>query len=128
MLNVMGHELDFDITAPDDLDRYLRCGEEMSARAAEAPPMPETVTTPEHLRAYTEWCRAYCKICTDWIDAVFGEGIANKLLGPKTSVAKLLDVCDAIQAAATKQGEMVGLHIKKFTPNRATRRAQRKRK
>ena len=64
MLNVMGHELDFDITAPDDLDRYLRCGEEMSARAAEAPPMPETVTTPEHLRAYTEWCRAYCKICT----------------------------------------------------------------
>lgn len=128
MLLVMGQELDFDITAPDDLDRYLRCGEMMSTQAAAAPPMPQAVTTPQEMRAYADWCRAYCRICTDWIDAVFGDGTANQLLGPKTSLAKILDVCDAIQDAATRQGEEIGLHIKKFTPNRATRRAERKRK
>lgn len=125
MLNVMGVELDFDITAPEDMDRYLRCSEEMSMKAAAAPPMPGPVTGPEQLAAYRDWLSAYCKICTDWIDAVFGEGTANKLLGQKTSLSKILDVCDAIRAATTKQGEAVGLHIRQFAPNRATRRSRK---
>lgn len=125
MLTVKGLELDFDITAPEDMDRYLRCGEEMSAKAAAAPPMPQIVSTSAHLAAYKDWLTAYCRICTEWIDAVFGAGTANKLLGSKTSLSKILDVCDAIREATTKQGEAVGLHLQEFAPNRATRRSRK---
>ena len=46
----------------------------------------------------------------------------NKLLGPKTSLSGVMSLCDEIGEAAVQQGNAVGLQIKKYMPNRATRR------
>ena len=111
MMKLRGHEFDFDISCPEDLERYLRCSEEMTQKAASAPPMPADMTYPHGLRAYT-----------DWIDGIFGDGACNKLLGPKTSLSGVMSLCDEIGEAAVQQGNAVGLQIKKYMPNRATRR------
>ena len=54
MMKLRGHEFDFDISCPEDLERYLRCSEEMTQKAASAPPMPADMTYPYGLRAYTD--------------------------------------------------------------------------
>ncbi len=125
MLKVLDTELDFDITSPDDLDRYIRANEKMVAQAAQLPPMPQTTVGLANLRAYQEWVAANCRQITDWIDDIFGEGTANKLLGPKTSLSAILDTYDALKAAVTAQGEAVGARLRQFAPNRATRRAKK---
>lgn len=122
MMNLRGHEFDFDISCPEDLERYLRCSEEMTQKAASAPPMPADMTYPHGLRAYTDWMAAYVRLLTDWIDGIFGDGACNKLLGPKTSLSNVMSLCDEIGEAAVQQGNAVGLQIKKYMPNRATRR------
>ena len=79
MMKLRGHEFDFDISCPEDLERYLRCSEEMTQKAASAPPMPADMTYPHGLRAYTDWMAAYVRLLTDWIDGIFGDGACNKL-------------------------------------------------
>ena len=32
MMKLRGHEFDFDISCPEDLERYLRCSEEMTQK------------------------------------------------------------------------------------------------
>lgn len=126
MLKVLGNELDFDITSPDDLDRYIRASEKMVAEAAQLPPMPQTTVGLANLRAYQEWVAANCRQITDWIDDIFGEGTANRLLGPKTSLSQILRLYDAIRDAAGQQGKEVAAHLRQFAPNRATRCAQKR--
>lgn len=121
MLHVLGVELNFDITAPDDLDRYLRACERLEEVGKALPPMPEAGVGADWTRAYRDWVRANCKAVTDFIDDVFGEGTANRLLGPKTSLSRILDVYDAIQAAAGEQAQRILRHTLEFAPNRATR-------
>ena len=96
MMKLRGHEFDFDISCPEDLERYLRCSEEMTQKAASAPPMPADMTYPHGLRAYTDWMAAYVRLLTDWIDGIFGDGACNKLLGPKTSLSNVMSLCDEI--------------------------------
>lgn len=125
MLKVLDTELDFDITSPDDLDRYIRASEKMAAQAAQLPPVPHGLNGLGDLKAYQAWVAANCKQITDWVDDIFGEGTANKLLGPKTSLSKILDLYDAIRDAAGQQGEEIALHVRQFAPNRATRRGRK---
>lgn len=129
MLKVLGNELDFDITSPDDLDRYVAACEEM-IQANESLPAPPEAYDPaagrdafEWTKVYRSWVRANCELITNWIDAIFGEGTANKLLGPKTSMNAILDVYDALEAAIADQGAATGARMRQFAPNRATRRA-----
>lgn len=122
MMKLRDLEFDFDISCPEDLERYLRCSEEMERRTADAPPMPTDMTHPHGLRAYTDWMTAYVKLLTDWIDGIFGDGACNKLLGPKTSLSNVMSLCDEIGEAAARQGDAVGMQIRKYMPNRATRR------
>jgi hypothetical protein len=122
MLKIREFEFDFDISAPEDLERYLHSCKAMEERERNAPGMPVDRTSPQYLADYLAWLKAYCKLLTDWIDDVLGEGACNKLLGAKTSLSELLDLWDEIEAAATAQGEAIGRHVQKYTPNRATRR------
>ena len=84
--------------------------------------MPTDVQDPQYMQDYYKWLSAYCKILTDWIDDILGDGACNKLLGPKTSLSGLMNVYDEISEAATAQGNAIGQHIRKYMPNRATRR------
>ena len=142
MMKVKGHEIDFDITSPDDLQRYLAASDAMEKAAATLPPMPSPaeMASPAGIRAYTAYITvtvdngenntAYitgqCKLVTDFIDAAFGDGTCNALLGPKTSLDALMDVTDALRDAIAAQGQRAGERITGYMPNRATRRAAQK--
>lgn len=122
MITVNGTAIDFDITAPEDLRRYRAAGERMTAAAQAAGDPPQDVSSPLGFAAYIDYLDGQCRLLTGFIDEAFGEGTCNALLGPKTSLEKLLDACDAIGAAVEQQGQDVGVKIKKYLPNRATRR------
>lgn len=127
MITVLGHEIDFDVTAPADLDRYLEAMHGMEQRAAGMPAMPEQASlgTADGILAYTEYLRGQCMLLTDFIDAAFGEGTCNKLLGAKTSLDKLMDTVAALREAVTEQGEQAGKKLEAYAPNRATRRKKK---
>ncbi len=120
MLVINNVELNFDITAPDDLVRYKTEGETLQ-KAIEALPKVD----PTDLDAYIDWLQKYSTALTDWIDNIFGENVCNKLLGAKTSINKILDLTDDITNAVTAQGEEFGVRMKKYTPNRAQRRVKK---
>ena len=122
MLKVNGLELGFDITAPDDLHRYLDAAKAMDEAAASAPPLPkaEALSTREGLRAYTAYIEGQCKLLTDFVDKAFGDGTCNALLGPKTSLSGLMDVVAALREAVAAQGQQAGERIAAYMPNRAT--------
>lgn len=124
MLIVLGKEIDFDVTSPADMQRYLAAETAMHESAATLPPAPDpaTMATMEGLQAYQEHLAAQCKLLTDFIDAAFGDGTCNALLGPKTSLSTLLDVMDALREAITSQGTKYAQRLAAYKPNRATRR------
>lgn len=128
MIKVKGHEIDFDITSPADLQRYLAASDAMEQAAADLPPMPkpDEMASPAGIRAYTAYITGQCKLLTDFIDAAFGDGTCNALLGPKTSLDALMDAVDALQEAISAQGQRAGERITAYLPNRATRRAANK--
>lgn len=124
MLTVLGKEIDFDVTSPADMQRYLDAETAMKKAAAALPPDPDpaAMATMEGLLAYQEHLAAQCKLLTDFIDAAFGDGTCNALLGPKTSLSTLLDVMDALRDAITSQGAQYAQRLAAYRPNRATRR------
>ena len=128
MMKVKGHEIDCDSTSPDDLQRYLAASDAMEKAAATLPPMPSPaeMASPAGIRAYTAYITGQCKLVTDFIDAAFGDGTCNALLGPKTSLDALMDVTDALRDAIAAQGQRAGERITGYMPNRATRRAAQK--
>lgn len=54
MLTVLGKEIDFDVTSPADMQRYLAAETAMHEAAATLPPAPDpaTMVTMEGLQAY----------------------------------------------------------------------------
>ena len=122
MLKVNGLELGFDITAPEDLHRYLDAAKAMDDAAAAAPPLPraEVLATRDGLQEYTAYIEGQCKLLTDFVDAAFGNGTCNALLGPKTSLEGLMDVVDTLREAVAAQGQQAGERIAAYMPNRAT--------
>ena len=121
MITVKGYQIDFDITAPGDLHRYLAAAKAMDEAAAKAPPMPaaEALASRAGLQAYTDYIEGQCRLLTDFVDAAFGDGTCNALLGPKTSLDGLLDVVDGLRDAVSAQGQQAGERLAAYLPNRA---------
>ncbi|PWM61311.1 MAG: hypothetical protein DBX91_03905 [Subdoligranulum variabile] len=124
MLTVLGKEIDFDVTSPADMQRYLDAEAAMQKAAAALPPDPDpaAMATREGLQEYQAHLAVQCKLLTDFIDAAFGDGTCNALLGPKTSLSTLLDVMDALRDAISNQGTQYAQRLAAYKPNRATRR------
>ncbi|MEG2924365.1 MAG: DUF6673 family protein [Oscillospiraceae bacterium] len=125
MIKVNGLEIDFDITAPDDVRRYIAAGDKMTDAAATLSDLPCDISTRDGYEKYISFLTVECKLLTDFIDEAFGNGVCNSLLGKKMSLEKLLDICNTIGASVEAQGKAVGVKIQKYTPNRAIRRAQK---
>lgn len=126
MISVLGKEIDFDVTSPADMQRYLEAETAMQKAAAELPPPPnpDEMTTLDGLRKYQEHLTSQCRLLTDFIDRAFGDGTCNALLGPKTSLSTLMDVMDALRDAITRQGDQYAKRLDAYRPNRATRRKE----
>lgn len=123
MIHVNGHDIDFDITSPDDLRRYLAACDALDEAGRNAPDAPDAnmLGTLDGLRAYEQYITGQCRLLTDFIDAAFGDGTCNALLGKKTSLDTLLDICAALRDAVSAQGAEAGAKISAYKPNRAVR-------
>lgn len=125
MICVNGHDIDFDITSPADLRRYLAACDALDEAGRSAPEAPaaDALGTIDGLRAYEAYLAGQCRLLTDFIDAAFGDGTCNALLGEKTSLDTLLDICGALRDAVTAQGETAAAKLAAYLPNRAVRPA-----
>jgi len=126
MITISGIELDFDTTAPEDILRFKEAYEAMveESKGITGPTLSEG--DPAFLDAYVEMLNKELRLFGNFIDGIFGDGIAEQLLGNKPSLRKVNAVMDEMGDVLQKDGEEYGLSLKKYQPNRATRRAQAK--
>ena len=80
---------------------------------------------PAFLDAYVEMLNGQLRLFGNFIDEVFGDGVAEQLLGNNPSLNKVAEISDALGAAMEEQGKEFGVKLQKYKPNRATRRAQK---
>ena len=125
MITVNNVQLDFDITSPADVVRYKQAGEHMEAEGA-ALTMPTLAPDdPGFLDAYVEMLNNELRLYGNFIDEVFGDGVAEQLLGKNPSLNKVTEINEALSTAMETQGQEFGIKLQKYKPNRATRRVQK---
>jgi len=124
VIKVNNVELDFDITSPADVQRYKGAGERMEEESEKISLPALTPDDPGFLDAYIEMLNCELRIFGNFIDEVFGDGIAEQLLGNNPSLTKVAEINDALGAALETQGNEFGLKLEKYKPNRAARRAK----
>ena len=125
MIEINNIQLDFDITSPSDVLRYKQAGERMEAEGAAIALPALAPDDPKFLDAYVEMLNAQLKIFGNFIDEVFGDGVAEQLLGNNPSLNKIAEINDAMSVAMEAQGTEFGVKLQKYKPNRATRRAKK---
>lgn len=125
MIEVNNIQLDFDITSPSDIVRYKLAGERMEAEGANIALPTLAPDDPGFLDAYVDMLNAQLRLFGNFIDEVFGDGIAEQLLGNNPSLNKVNEINDALGAAMEAQGKEFGVKMQKYKPNRATRRAKK---
>lgn len=125
MITVNNIQLDFDITSPSDVLRYKQAGERMETEGASITLPTVETDDPGFLDAYVEMLNAELRLFGNFIDEVFGDGVAKQLLGNNPSLNKVTEINDALGEAMEAQGKEFGVKLQKYKPNRATRRAQK---
>ena len=125
MITVNGIQLDFDITSPTDVMRYKKAGEDMEAEAAAISLPNVSPDSPDFLDAYIEMLNCELRLFGNFVDDVYGDGVAEQLLGNNPSLNKVAEINDALEAAMEEHGNEFGIKLKKYKPNRATRRQRR---
>ena len=78
---VNGIELNFDITSPSDVLRYKAAGERMEAEGAKIAMPSLQPDDPNFLNTYVDMLNAQLRLFGDFLDEVFGGGVAQQLLG-----------------------------------------------
>ena len=124
MIEVNNIQLDFDITSPSDVLRYKQAGERMEAEGANIALPTLAPDDPGFLDAYVDALNAQLRLFGNFIDDVFGDGVAEKLLGHNPSLNKVTEINDALSAAMEAQGTEFGVKLQKYKPNRTTRRTK----
>lgn len=125
MLNLNGISVEFDITSPFDVQRYKRAGENMEAAAQQLSSPALDPDDPKFLDAYIDMLNGELRIFGNFIDEVFGDGIAAQLLGTNPSLNKVAEINDALEVALETQGRDFGVKLQKYKPNRAARRTRK---
>lgn len=124
-MTVNGVKLNFDFTSPTDMLRYQQAAATLKERAAQIPDITKSIDDPDFISEYTEILNQSLKAYGDFIDEVFGGGVANKLLGNNPSLTLVLSIYDDIEKAMEQQGKELGAKMQKYAPNRATRRKKK---
>lgn len=125
MIEINNVQLDFDITSPTDVLRYKQAGERMEAEGANISMPAVAPDDPGFLDAYVDMLNAQLRLFGNFIDEVFGDGIAQQLLGSNPSLNKVTEINDALALAMEAQGKNFGVKLQKYKPNRATRRGKK---
>lgn len=125
MIEINNVQLDFDITSPTDVLRYKQAGERMEAEGANIALPAVAPDDPSFLDAYVDMLNAQLRLFGNFIDEVFGDGVAQQLLGSNPSLNKVTEINDALALAMEAQGKDFGVKLQKYKPNRATRRGKK---
>ena len=125
MIEVNNVQLDFDITSPSDALRYKQAGERMEAEGLKITMPTVSPDDPSFLDAYVDMLNGQLQLFGNFIDEVFGDGVAQQLLGSNPSLNKVTEINDALGSAMEAQGRDFGVKLQKYKPNRATRRAKK---
>lgn len=125
MIEINNVQLDFDITSPTDVLRYKQAGERMEAEGTNIALPAVAPDDPSFLDAYVDMLNAQLRLFGNFIDEVFGDGIAQQLLGSNPSLNKVTEINDALALAMEAQGKDFGVKLQKYKPNRATRRGKK---
>ena len=125
MIEINNVQLDFDITSPTDVLRYKQAGERMEAEGANIALPAVAPDDPSFLDVYVDMLNAQLRLFGNFIDEVFGDGIAQQLLGSNPSLNKVTEINDALALAMEAQGKDFGVKLQKYKPNRATRRGKK---
>jgi hypothetical protein len=128
MIEVNGIQLDFDITSPVDVQRYKEALEQMDEDGKQISLPTLKSDDPKFLDAYTDMLNAELQLYGNFLDDLFGDGVAEQLLGNKPSLRKIAEIDDAVGSAIAAQGDAFGLSLQKYKPNRAARRQQQSKK
>ncbi len=119
MLTVYNTPLDFDITCPEDILRYNKAVAKMSEQKTIADKKEQGKNEADgDIKEYAEYLRQECDVVINFIDDVFGEGTCNKLMGEKSSLSALIDLCDEITVAVKNSTKEAEKKLAKYEPNR----------
>lgn len=117
MIKINGVELEFDAYDADQVERI-----EKSSKKIDEVDIPEGAT-------WSQIIRIRCEGIFNFFDAVFGEGTAHKVFEGKTNLTKcnliLAKFLDQAGEEIKKTNEEMDERFKKFSPNRAQRRAKK---
>ncbi len=72
----------------------------------------------------SEAIKKECEVIRNFLDFVFGEGIAQKIFGNRYSLTEALEVFEVITNERMKQSETLEKMNKKYSVNRAQRRSK----
>ncbi len=117
MLTVYNTLLDFDITCPEDLMRYNSAIAHLNEHKKKTK-NAGTTHDENSMNSYVEFLRQECDVVINFIDEVFGEGTCNKLLGEKSSLSSLIDLCDEIAIAVKSSAKCTEKKFARYEPNR----------
>ncbi len=122
MITVNGTKLNFDITSPDCLKRYLSALQKLNSNKTEKTVKQNCNTIEE----YTQLLEGECKAVTNFIDEIFGDGTCNALLGSEASLLQLFNVCESIAQQIQNQTSNATQKFTMYKPNRKTIQVKKK--
>lgn len=115
MLEINGVELEFDLLDADMAESYENAYRKMQKDVAN---IPKNLSLAENIRKQ-------CKLIFNFFDEVFGEGTSKNIFGNKTNLRECIKAVETIIDHVNKDTEEANKIINKYSPNRATRRANK---
>ncbi len=115
-LNINGAEFAIDTTNPELIENAEKYGKEMQEYAQKAEKRAEEVGNAKAMEEMIQ-------ICVESIDVVLGEGATKKIF--KDRKINFFDAIDVINFITSEIEQARDKLYKKYTPNRAQRRAKK---
>ena len=115
MLKINDVELELDLMDADMAEKYEKAYRKMQRDVAN---IPKNLSLAENIRKQ-------CNLIFCFFNEVFGEGTSKKVFGNKTNLRECIKAVETLIDYVNKDVEETNKIINKYSPNRATRRANK---
>ena len=115
MLKINDVELELDLMDADMADKYEKAYRKMQRDVAN---IPKNLSLADSIRKQ-------CQLIFTFFDEVFTEGTSKKIFGNRTNLRECIKAVETIIDHINKDAEEANKIINKYSPNRATRRANK---
>lgn len=115
MLEINGVELKFDLLDADMAEKYEKAYRKMQRNVAN---IPKNLSLADSIRKQ-------CNLIFCFFNEVFGQDTSKKIFGNKTNLRECIKAVETLIDYVNKDVEEANKIINKYSPNRATRRANK---